>query len=120
MIVPNHVLLFHSEKNLKYLPEQVIEEILRNKMVRYMGVEVLSPFDYDMFYCESNTKIVQKVIDNTLHLQKEFNLKTHKSFTTTSFFWDYVSCSSDVKYLKRRLKSMRLEGFYLFIVTARE
>ena len=84
------------------------------------SVEVLSPFDYDMFYCESNTKIVQKVIDNTLHLQKEFNLKTHKSFTTISFFWDYVSCSSDVKYLKRRLKNMRLEGFYLFIVTAKE
>jgi len=118
MVIPDHVLLLRSDTNLRYLPETVIEEILRNKMTRYMKVDIISPFHYNMFYCESNTNVVQKVIDNTIHLQEIYNLKTHKTFTNTSFFWDYVSCSSKIKYLKRRLKNMKLEGFYLFIITA--
>ena len=119
-MIPNHVLLLHSTKQLKYLPEPTLEEILRNKMRSYMGCDILSSFSFTMFYCESNTHVVREVIEKTLHLQEIYQLKTHKEFVEHSFYWDYHSHSSKVKYLQKRLKNNQLEGFYLFILMAKE
>ena len=117
-MIPNHVLLLHSPKRLQYLSDQEMKEILRNKMRQYMKVDIVSDFKFEMFYCESNTHLITQVIDNTLSLQEQFRLPTFKKFLLTSFYWDYVEGCSDVKYLKRRLKKMHLEGFYLFIITS--
>lgn len=117
-MIPNHVLLLPSQKNLSYLEVPFIEEILRNKMRQYMHADVLSSFTFKMFYCESNQNIVRQVIDNTLFLQESYQLKQHKHFENISFYWDYLESSSKIKYLQKRLKNGRLEGFYLFIITA--